>query len=220
MREAHLIKRPPWQIDRKMNRSADVRLILDSKGWTQAELAANMGTTQPTVSRWLKGSQPELEYYKKIDELIASIAVTDLTEKVSKLHNIFTIVGVLGLGETVKMDDVALDQSLEEIELPYGFALDNCAALICRGNSQYPRVKNGDVVIFHRGGVNPADLIGREAIVALENGDVLLKTIKSGQTPGQYRLESHNDAAIEYPEIKWAGEVLSIVPAGAWRKIR
>ena len=134
-------------------------------------------------------------------------------------RNVFPVFGYVGLGEGVELLDTP-SSPMEEIELPFGFSVPDCGALICRGNSQHPRVKDGDVVIYHRNGLTPDALIGREAIVGLASKSVMMKRILRGSFAGVFNLESHNAPLIENAVIEWCGEVMAIVPQGQWRKVR
>ena len=50
-----------------------IRAILKVDGWNQSKLAAHLNVTQPTVSRWLKGSDPNGMQYAAIQELYKEI---------------------------------------------------------------------------------------------------------------------------------------------------
>lgn len=52
-----------------MNTADIIRAILKHDGWTQTRLAEHFGATQPTISRWLKGSEPNGAIYEQIREL-------------------------------------------------------------------------------------------------------------------------------------------------------
>ena len=134
--------------------------------------------------------------------------------------NIIAVTGFMGLDEEIKKIEGAPGMPLEEIELPYGFLVENCFALISRGNSQYPRVKDGEVVVYHRNGATPDDRIGVESVVKIVEGPMLLKTIRRGSIPGMFNLESHNGPTRENEQIEWIGDVLSIIPAGKWHMVR
>jgi phage repressor protein C with HTH and peptisase S24 domain len=134
-------------------------------------------------------------------------------------NNTARVYGYVGLGEGVTMvgDNSPL---FDEIELPYGFKLQNIGALIAKGNSQFPRVKNNEVIIYSRDRAEAGDLIGQEAVVQVRDGPVMLKTIMRGSIAGRFNLESHNAPTLENQEIEWAGELLSIIPSQKWRLIR
>lgn len=42
--------------------------ILESDDWTQSKLAKALGTTQPTISRWLRGMDPGGKEREKIKQ--------------------------------------------------------------------------------------------------------------------------------------------------------
>lgn len=131
--------------------------------------------------------------------------------------NVMPVWGHVGLGEEVTLVDGQDDAPLEQIELPFGFALENCGALIAKGDSQYPRVKNGEVVIYQRTDRPPADLVGRECVVKLIDGRVLLKTIRRGVSNGLFDLESHSRPLQESVKLDWVAELIAIIPHGKWK---
>ena len=133
--------------------------------------------------------------------------------------NIFKVVGLVGLGEHVEMLTASPTSPLEEIELPFGFNLENAAALLCRGHSMTPRINDGEIVIYQRDSQTPEQLIGQDAVVGLEDGRVMIKTIRKGSAPNIWRLTSHNFPEIEDVKIEWCGELLAIIPKGKWRHI-
>jgi transcriptional regulator with XRE-family HTH domain len=122
----------------------------------------------------------------------------------------YQIMGYVGAGETVELLDEAAATGFGEILLPFDFG-ENCAALVCRGNSIYPRVKNGEIVLYQRDGHVTEKLLGSEAIVGLDDGRVLLKNIAKGSSPHHWNLESHNFPTIYDATIEWCGEVIAIV---------
>jgi transcriptional regulator with XRE-family HTH domain len=203
----------------RMIRPDQIRAILAKTRWTQAQLAAELETTQPTVSRWLSSSRPsvpEPEIEQRITSLLISLG---LTEAVPTLNYVVPIIGEIGLGEEVLIMEGASDQVLDHISLPFGLSQPNCKALVAKGNSQWPRVKQGDVVVYSRNDTSPEDMIGEEAIVKLVDGRILLKTIRRGHAPGVFTLESHNAGPIEDVEVEWVGNIEVIVPRGRWRSV-
>lgn len=149
----------------------------------------------------------------------ADLGWLEFGDDVSPVVRTIPVLGYIGLGEVIEMTE-ATQSPLEHIELPYGFSVENCGALIAKGNSQFPRVKDREVVIYSTDGHSPDDMIGREAVVGLRNGNVMLKTLRRGSVPGRYNLESHNAPLLENEAVEWVGQLLSIVPEGQWRKLR
>lgn len=128
------------------------------------------------------------------------------------------IVGIAGLGEEIEWTEQG-DMHLGEVEVSGITTADGLMALECRGDSMRPRVNDRELIVARRrDGKTPADLIGREAIVKVRNGPVLLKRIRRGYEPGRYNLESYNADLRESVEIEWVAELVSIIPEGAWRK--
>ncbi len=56
---------------------AIVRTIQDKTGEKQGDLARRFGVSQPTVSRWLNGSPPELHHAKVIEQVARDLRVVN-----------------------------------------------------------------------------------------------------------------------------------------------
>lgn len=179
-------------------------------GWNE-----NTYRSHENGARGLKGSIAER--YAKAFRVSAAWLLTGEGEH--KLRNTYPVWGKVGLGqEVIMVEGDAISAPLEHIELPFGFSVESCGALIAVGDSQHPRVKNGEVVLYTRKEQALTELLNKECIVKIRNGPFLLKTIRRGQG-GLYSLESHNAPYVSDVEIEWAGEVIAIIPAGWWRKI-
>jgi phage repressor protein C with HTH and peptisase S24 domain len=128
------------------------------------------------------------------------------------------VVGIAGLGEEIEWHDNG-DMDLGEVEVAGLSAADGLMALECRGDSMRPRVNDRELVVARRrDGKTPGDLVGREAIVKVSDGPVLLKRIRRGYEPGRWNLESYNADLRENVAIEWVAELVSIIPEGAWRR--
>jgi hypothetical protein len=112
--------------------------------------------------------------------------------------------GYVGAGaEVVPVDDSSLG---DEIELPPG-APANTHTLIVRGNSMYPRYFEGEHLSYVPEPGDPEQLIGRECVVKLRDGRVLVKIIRRGSRPRCFNLESWNAPPLEDQQIEWAAPV-------------
>lgn len=129
-------------------------------------------------------------------------------------NSIIPIVGLVGLGDQIQWNE---DEHvhLGEVELPFPLP-PGCFALEARGDSQRPRVKNGEIIVtrWHDGPVQ--DLLNDEAIVELVDKIYMLKVIRKGSEDGLFHLESHNADLISDAEIERAGPVMMIMPSRSW----
>lgn len=111
--------------------------------------------------------------------------------------------GVVGAGAAVAMvDDAAVDPHGEFVMPEPG----RVEALIVKGESQWPRFLDGEIVLFDPVPVLPETLIGRYAIVQTTDGRRLIKTLRRGRGANKWRLESHNAPPEDDVEL-----------LGAWR---
>jgi len=96
--------------------------------------------------------------------------------------------GMVGAGASVEMFDDLDHQGIGSVTLSPA----HLGAMIVRGESQWPRFLDGEVVLYDRRPVSPSTLIGRFAVVQDLNGGRLIKIIRRGTAEGLYTLESHN----------------------------
>ena len=172
------------------------------------------------MSRWLSGKQDaEHPQREAIKRLLQEYDSEDNTS--AAVHNdprrIVRIVGLVGLGEAVEWHGDG-DVDMGEVELPFPVP-QGCVALEARGDSMAPRVRNGEIVVVLKNGLTARDLIGREAIVKVQNGEYLLKTIRRGYQDGRFNLESFNAPLREDIAIEWVGELVAIIPSKRWVRL-
>lgn len=138
-------------------------------------------------------------------------------EGTANRSTVVDVVGTVGLGEAIRWVEEG-EMALGEIELPYALP-EGCFALEARGQSQFPRVKDGEVVIakWHDG--EPETLIGQEVVLEDNEGTYLLKTLKKQARDGSFTIGSHNAPDQDEVEVKRVAEVMSIVPAKQWKRI-
>lgn len=114
------------------------------------------------------------------------------------------IAGLVGAGAAVEqIGDPAGVETPDTFDVAVGPWL---RALIVRGDSQLPRFRDGEVVLFDQRPVNPVDLLGHYAIVQTVDGRRLVKIIRRGTREGFWRLDSHNSEPEEDVRL-----------IGAWR---
>ena len=100
------------------------------------------------------------------------------------------LVGIVGAGNTVMpVDDAAMIDLDQEIGALTG---EDTVALQVRGDSQYPRFLDGEIVLVERDTTLPDDLVGEYAAVDTDDGRRLIKIVRRGSRPTLFNLESHN----------------------------
>lgn len=114
------------------------------------------------------------------------------------------LAGQVGAGAEIEPlpDGTAIDH----VEVPPG-APANVEAVVVRGNSMYPRYFEGEHLFYRKSQSPPADLIGRECVVKLADGRMLVKIIRRGSRRHLFNLESWNAPVLEDQKIDWAAPV-------------
>jgi len=114
--------------------------------------------------------------------------------------------GAVGAGASVLLIGDALDsKAIGEFEFP---SEREIGGLIVRGESQWPRFLDGEVILYDPSPVNPEKLIGKYAIVQTLDGNRMIKILQRGSRAGTWRLDSHNAAPVDQVEL-----------LGVWRYI-
>lgn len=125
-------------------------------------------------------------------------------------------VGYVGAGaEITPIDDHAVGAGLEEVDFPPGIP-ENAVLVIVRGDSMYPRYFDNEYLFYLRDQRSPGEFVGRECVVALEDGRVFVKTLRRG-ADGLFNLESWNAPLMENKAVQWAAPVLARVNRGNQR---
>lgn len=98
--------------------------------------------------------------------------------------------GLVGAGANIELIDHAVaGEPPLEITLP---DIDEVAALVVKGESQWPRFVDGEIILYDPRPAPPDTLLGKYAVVQDLNGRVMIKIVRKGGRPDTYRLESHN----------------------------
>lgn len=182
--------------------------FLDKLDLTQTEFGDELGVSQSTVSRWLKGQKPDIDHWLALVALAArhEYPVPDRFGK-----DAVPVIGYVGAGaEIFVWDDHAQGAGFDEILAPYGTA--PAIGLIVRGPSMYPRYEDGDIIVCSDIDHDPVSLIGRDCYVKLLDGRAFLKRLRQGSEPGRFTLRSHNAPDIENVQLDKAYPVEWVRP--------
>jgi phage repressor protein C with HTH and peptisase S24 domain len=113
------------------------------------------------------------------------------------------MVGKVGAGSQVYPID---DPSEEEIDLPPGASIKAVGVKV-EGDSMAPRYFPGEILFYVRNGDSPSDLVGKECVIQLKDGRMLVKVLRKGSKPRMFNLESLNAPTMRDQAVEWAAPV-------------
>lgn len=186
-----------------------VRDLMKVTDKNQAELAKELGVTQPSVSRWSKGSAPKSDQKDVIVNYAQKVGVLKPTDHFR--NESVPIVGYVGAGGAILY---------EEGQGPFGEApvppwgMDNkTVAVVVRGDSMAPQLEDGWMVYYNERRDPPGDdLLGKTCVLGLHDGRVLIKKLVRGRKAGHFDLYSVNGAMLLDQPVSWAARITWIAP--------
>lgn len=178
----YFAREPGANTVRRMNVQDKIRAILHITGWTQAQLAEELKVTQPTVNRWLRGTEPEGHRRDDINDLFQNIEGASIPERYVKL------VGRVGAGQAVMA--IADNDETHTAPAPSD-ALPSTVAVEVSGDSMFPAFEEGTILYYSRL-LPPREMVNRRAVVQLGDGRIFVKIVRPGTTPNTWTLQSVN----------------------------
>jgi transcriptional regulator with XRE-family HTH domain len=177
---------------------------LNPNAW--AKLA---GVSESGVRGFLSGSAPNISvgYLERLARVLGKRASDFLKIMVP-------VVGYVGAGQELHfIDDLSKGAGLEEVEPPIGID-ETVVAVIVRGDSMLPSIKDGWILFYHRNGDGVTeDCINKLCVVRLANSDqTYVKEVYRAPERGRFNLYSSTGPFMENVELEWAARVLDIRP--------
>jgi len=180
---------------------------------TAREAADALGIKEPTYmghENGFRGFKSSAETYARKFKVNLEWLLTGRGNPRKGVPGTVRAVGYVGAGAEILPFDDHSPGPLEEVEIPRGMVPDDAVVVIVRGNSMYPRYLENEMLLYVRRMDDPREYIGRECVVALEDGRMLVKTLRRAAN-GLFNLESWNAPPIEAVAIQWAAPVLARV---------
>ena len=188
-----------------------IKHFREAAGLTLEVLAADVGISVSQLSRFESDlREPRVAEIRRIADRLGVDVMTLIDDRT----NAVPIVGKVGLGEEIEYQGDG-DIHLGEVALPFP-APPGCFALEATGQSQYPRIRDGELVVGRWSDRPLIEHVGREAIVKVRGGAYFIKTLRRGTRPRRFHLESHNAPLREDVEVERVGDLLMILPSRTW----
>lgn len=174
---------------------------------SQERLGNLVGVGQTTVAAWESGrSTPKPQMIEKLASVLGVPKEWLLYGEERAKPRQVKLRGYVGAGDLVTMlpDDV-----VDWVTAPPDEEVET-EAFEVRGNSMWPVYRHGDIIYYEKDRLaNPADCIGEECVVELEDGRMYVKRILRGSRPNVYTLaswngpEMHDQVIITCAPVRW-----------------
>jgi phage repressor protein C with HTH and peptisase S24 domain len=155
-----------------------------------ADAARAMGVPEPTYQAHENGSRGLGRSAKRYAAFfrVTTDWLLGRTAPMRGNQLVIPLTGRVGAGSRVEYEhDVAELAKGDTIALPGDREIK---ALVVQGDSQLPRYRDGEIVLYDARPVTPGDLVGQFAIVDTYDGRRLIKLLRRGFGDNRWNLES------------------------------
>lgn len=177
-----------------------IRQILKEPKWTQGRVAEELGVSQSTVARWVKGAEPEGDNRDAANTLYERL-FGDARKPMVPL------MGYVGAGQAV----FPINDGGQDLIEGHADAPNSTVAAVVRGDSMLPTFQDGWIIYWSRH-LPPSDMINKLCVAQLSDGRILIKTLRRGSAAGFWTLVSLNASDIEDVAVDWAAPIDWIKP--------
>lgn len=186
-----------------MNIGAILEKMLEQTGWDQTKLAKQLRTTQPTISRWIGGSEPRSKNEKRIKELAARLQV--IPNHGDENTDGVCIIGYIGAGGEILYSEG--QGPFGEAPMPPDGRKPDMVAVEVRGDSMGV-LGDKTIIYYDNRQERPTEaLFGKLCVVGLPDGRILLKTLLPSAKPGLFNLISLTGSPIFDQRLDWVAQV-------------
>lgn len=195
---------------RKLDYVRVVRKMLERINGNQDDLARRLGVTQPSISRWINGSEPKMKHHNRIMEEARELGVINHPEEIAS--QTVPVVGYVKAGGEAHLYEEG-QGPFGEAPMPPGDDGHLKVAVIVKGDSMSPVADDGWLIYYDTRQDPPTDdLFGKLCVIGLDDGRVVFKRLYQGSRTGLFTLISVNGAPIHDVRVVWAARVAWIAP--------
>lgn len=188
---------------------AIVRAVQKKTSESQAKLAERFGVSQPTISRWLNGTPPELHHADIIDNVARSLRIAN--RKYGVTVSTVPIVGYVGAGGDISFESG--QGPFGEADMPPKDGSPSLVAVRVQGDSMSGTLEDGWIVYYDNRRDPPDETLhAKLCIVGVADGRVLIKKLYPGRKRGHYDLHSVSAPVLLDQPVIWAAKITWIAP--------
>lgn len=186
----------------------DMELIIKQRGYVDAtcsrfrlnytEMARQVGIAHTTLTRLFAKDAKNALSSTTLNKISRHYGVEPFKFGSGKVP----LVGHVGAGGEVIL--YSESQIKEMVEAPTEAAEEGAVALDVHGDSMWPAYKNGDRIFYVKICDFDTSYVGKDCVIELQDGRVLLKILRRGAMEGLFNLDSYNQPPMENIKIKWA----------------
>lgn len=186
-----------------------VQAIVDKSDGNQTKAAKRLGTTQPTISRWLTSKQePEKMHSDKILATARELGIINAPLD----GNSVPIVGYVQAGGEAILHSEG-QGPFGEAGMPPRGASQYTVAVVVRGDSMPGVAQDGWLLYYDTRREPPTDdLLGRLCVIGLPDGRIVVKRLVRGSKGDLYHLISTGGDLLMDQRVDWAARVSWIEP--------
>lgn len=178
---------------------------------TQDQLAERLGVTQSTVQQWESGdTTPRPSRNNAIAKALGADVIwlfqgRNVGEPVNKT---IPLMGYVGEGGQIfPVDDHLKGAELEEVESPPIENTHGIVAVRVRGDSLSPAYFPGNVIYYGAPEQDPSAAIGKEVVVCVTDGRILVRRLAMGRKPGHFDLINYAGAVSQDERVQWVAVI-------------
>ncbi len=176
-------------------------VIRKKQGLTQEQLAGLLETTRAHISNIERGKHNIEPWLDKLSETFN----IPYEEFIFEPWQDVQITGYTNAAGEIEF--LPKNQWTQTVRVPKILGT-NLTAIAVRGNSLWPRYFEGEALIYRKLNKITPNLLGKECVVQITNGALLVKILESGNTASSYNLSSWNGPTQKQVYLDWIGEVL------------
>lgn len=190
-------------------------------GWSKAELARRSGVSYDNVIKYTSGlvDQPRGDTLKRLaDALGVDVLWLEKGLDTESEETEVPVMGYVGAGGDVDPEyEQVPPEGLRQVTIPFKLPKEMVAFEVT-GTSMMPQFRAGTTIIVYAEQKRSTEsFYGEEAVVRTADGRRFIKTIMRGDKG--VTLTSWNADPIENVSLVWIGEIFTIMPPGAARRI-